>query len=482
MLPRLMNGTALSRLTSRFSKDEDGNIALLFAFCLTMITAVIGASVDYRMLATAEARSQQIGDSIALSAAVYVRNQNGVPGDLEDGGIPEGRHTAAELGYEYSPFVWGGDEGVNIDVTYDDDNRQAIVDVSGVMDLTFSKVLLKESGFKFNTRSVVSYEDVQINDAASIVLVLDNSGSMNWDDRPHTPGPNGTTNPPQDAVKRIDALKDNVVDFMAYLEPLVGDQSDDKDKLVRTGMLAYNSATITSRTQELDWRFLDENTHIEPMVALGGTNSAPPMDKAREWMLEPKNGKTEDQVHLEKNGKTPLKFVIFMTDGVNDGDPQWYPEPKTNFWRSRTCKWTYYGCSWSWRYETSGVQPASGWQWKGTHWEYHYTWEEGRLQKPNDRATLADCDALKRGGVTVYTIGFALEPGTYEWNGWYNLDGQGAKNRGPQSEEAAESTYGFLQNCASEQSFFVAANADELTRAFDTIGQDIVQQTIRIKS
>ncbi len=482
-MPDKFNGTALSR----FGREENGNIAMMFAFCITMCVGIAGAAVDFGVLSSAESRSQQIGDAVALSAAVYVRNKSGNPEDREDGGIPPGRHTAASLGYDFTSLVKGGADEVFIDIEYDQTNSEAVVSVSGKTETTLWRALGKDE-LDFRTVSVVSFEDVQVNDAASIVLVLDNSGSMNFDDRPYTVNSSGNRVEPVDAVRRIDALESTVMDFINYISPLVGDQSNDKNKMVRTGMLAYNSDTITERTVPMGWRFPTES-QVTAMEAQGGTNSAPPLDTAREWMLGTDSPTTgEDYHHNQMNGRTPLKFVIFMTDGINSGDEEWFDQEDTGEWRQLECRRSgnyVFTDNCRYWYETQETQPTSyqgdysygGRQYRG------YEWTEGQWEIPANHHSLADCKSLKDAGVRVYTIGFALEEGLYEWNGTYwNQEEQAFTQRGIQTSEKRSQAYSFLTACASEGKFRVASDADSLQEAFNSIGQDIVEETIRLKS
>ena len=210
------------------------------------------------------------------------------------------------------------------------------------------------------------------------------------------------------------------------------------------------------------------------MVASGGTNSTPPLKKSLEWM----NG--EDAVHMSKNGKKPLKFVVLMTDGNNEDDgAAWQEEAGTGIWRRTRC-YNYgdeNGDNWHcWRQESKSKNKPDGDEGytdggKG----YNFEWKEGRIAYPFDEQSLAECKALKDKGVKVYTIGFALEPGYY-----YDERSDGAKYV---SSSTSERAYSFLRKCASSPATFIAAeDTDDLIAAFDTIGQQIVADVVRIKN
>ncbi len=443
----------------RFKKDEDGQMALMMSVSAVAVISAAGAAMDYTTLSNADSKAQSIADSVALNAAIYVKNHDAPPTSKEQG--PYGSYTASELGYDVSGWVKNGASGVSVNVVYDDTKKEARVTVEGKTLPTFAQVMGHDE-LDFKATSTVKYYDIELKDPASIVLVLDNSGSMAWDDKPIEWNSNGTYYTPSDAIPRIDALEDSVIDFMTDLNNLVGDQTTvaQGERVLRTGMLAYNSDTISARTVSMKWGTLS-NSNITSMSADGGTNSAPPMDTARQWMA------LEDTVHQAEHGKSPLKFAIFMTDGVNTaGDTEWRADDTTGYWRKwlcgrRGCKYYHY----SEQYNPNYNFAANG-------------YEEGEYKLLSNEQTLADCEALQDNGVKVYTIGFALEEGWYEANytNWW-----GDMQYEYISSDTSQQAYAFLQGCASSaQEFIAAENAGSLTAAFQTIGNDIVNEIIRI--
>ena len=91
----------------------------------------------------------------------------------------------------------------------------------------------------------------------------------------------------------------------------------------------------------------------------------------------------------------------------------------------------------------------------------------------------------------IFTIGFALQDGTYYTNDWDGgaTDGRGNRDKsrflsanydyiGP---EVAEQANALLQGCASRDTDFVLAdNAEDLDRAFKEIGVKIEKEIIRV--
>lgn len=465
-------------LLNRFRKDEGGNVAIMFGVSAIAMIGCMGAAMDFSTLSNAEARSQSIADQTALAAAIFVKTNGREPippqpvGEGETPQPEEGYldssykvYNAAELGHEFKGWVEGGAENVEVTIDYDGARKEAIVKVKGRTVPTFMQVLGKQN-MAFEAVATAKYEDYEFYDPASVLMVLDNSGSMAFDDKPKVRqfGNSGSWVDQEGAQPRIDALEAHASAFMTSLQNLVGNQSANKDKVLRTGMLAYNENTIGARTVNMGWQTAQTQNSIDNMVALGGTNSAPPMNLSRIWMSG------EKQEHNDIHGKDPLKFLVFMTDGLNsDQTIQWLPEEGTGQWRGYVRKCYYW---WCW-YERDTVESEDE-----PNLPNSYGWEEGRYDSNANIMTNADCTAMKNDGVKIYTIGFALAEGLYDTNEYF----------GYPYNETIDSTvrdkaYSFLARCASEPSTFLTAeNAEQLEQAFKRIGNDIQTEIIRLSN
>jgi hypothetical protein len=448
----------------RFAKSENGNIAIMTAFGMLVTLGVAGAAVDFSMVSSSSSRSQNIADVVALNAASFVRMNNEIPTAGSAEGVAPGDYKASDFGFDYQGWVYGGADSVNVNVAYNVAAREAIVTVSGKTVSMFSQIIGKNN-LDFSSESVVNFETIELKDVASVALVLDNSGSMAWDDKAYT---NNGAQPPTNATQRLTALENSVINFMDYLSPLVGNQSETGERILRTGMLAYNTSTIVGRTKLMDWRLLS-NSNINTMSASGGTNPTDSMAIAASWMIG------EPAIHQAENGKTPLRYVVLMTDGVNNNNnSSWIDQSDTDQWRRSRCQYNWGWSCW-YEYEGANSKPSDYVGYWNNGYRYDYDWEEGRWTRPDDEATLAHCETLKNGGVTVYTIGFGLQPGKYDTNSGNNTTYIDA--------DTTDQAYEFLAQCATDASTFITANnADELQGAFDTIGADIVAEVIRIKS
>jgi len=325
----------------------------------------------------------------------------------------------------------------------------------------------QELGFKAG--ATAKYKDVDSKDPASIVFVLDNSGSMSFDDLPVAAG---EWEGPDEAVRRIDALKDVMTSFNDKLIALGAndDHSTPEGRFLRTGMLPYNENIISNRVVNMHWGTLDQGNNIDNMWPNGSTNSSPPMTEAWTWL------QNEQSIHTSNSGKSPLRVVIFMTDGKNTiGNNIWVEEEDTNHWRR---PYTRTRCNW-WRcwqftdheyYPTDGPSPIPIEEPDGDGWT------EGKIYFSSNYETQTKCQEMHAAGVKVYTIGFALEAGTYETN-WNDPE---YVNVTPDTKQKATA---LLSACASEgDNFILAEDAASLEAAFERIGNDIIEELIRLSN
>ena len=497
---------------------------------LVLLTAM-GAALDYSLLTNAKARAQSVADTTALAAAIYVRDNEVVPTNRQQGLI--GDYTAGELGYKFRDWVIEGSEGVNINVAYDLDKREAVVTATGKTRPMLMQILGYDE-LDFSSQTVVKFEQKQPLDPASIVLIMDNSGSMEFDDKPLVNG-----NAPLDATVRMDGLIASAKAFMTNLDETVGPQdgSTSGPRVLRTGMMAFDSAIIPARTVEMEWGTewaTGPEDKLELMEPLRATNSAPPLEEAFKWLTGTGSNR-EPAIHKAENPQAnPLKYVILMTDGKNTiGDPVWVPRAGTQTWRAfvtseptterrvvnrfvpnGNCAWQgtypygyyYYHGSWGFtrRYYTNR-RVVCDVTTEGTTTEEirHQTnepnepgnWEEGEYDISSNIETRKQCDDLHAAGVEVFAIGFALVPGQFETNAWANRTG-GFTPYPPNETIAPHDAYsyeesvkdtniakGLLQYCASkDENFITADDTSALQAAFQRIGNTIVKEIIRIDS
>jgi len=440
----------------RLKRDESGAAALTWALCLTVIISAMGAAMDFAILSNADERSQSIADTTALAAAIYVKNHGQPP--QGDGELTHGTHLASALGYEYKSFVVNGADGVNINISYDDNAKEVTTTVSGKT----TPLLVQILGFselKFKAQSVVSYMNIEEKFPASIALVLDNSGSMAWDDKlADSPYQNGSAwfgDSPAGAIPRISGLKTTINTFTSELSARLGSETDGGRRTVRMGMIPYNSGIIATGQHNMDWGYIPTSKEND-MTAAGATNSNPPMAQASTWLSQEDAFHTAEATAHNEFDKPALKFVIFMTDGQNTAGNYEVVPGNTGYW--------YGTINGRWYYSTG---PYSN-------------FVEGTLELDTDRVTIERCQSMKDDGVHIFTVGYSLTVGAYNDN---NHSGSGEDRAQYVTQGMSSTAYSLLRSCASKpENFIKAENSDKLEAAFDEIQNAIVEELIRLKS
>ncbi len=410
--------------------------------------------MDFSTLSNAEARGQAIADQTALNAAIFMKDNDRKP-EAGDNGYTEGYHTAEDLGYEFKGWVKGGSSGVGVNVVYDDNAKEARVTVNGNTVPTFMQIFGKQQ-LDFRAESVVSYLQIDEKHPASIALVLDNSGSMAWDDK--IANNNGSSS--SGAIPRITGLETSVNTFTAELSSRLGTEDDTGLKTIRMGMLPYSSNIVSDNRVNMKWGYLTPN-EVNAMTPSGSTNSNPPMAQAKSWMDVENTFHQNEATRAGEDYREPLKFIVFMSDGQNTLGAYEFEADDTApvLWKQN-----YYG-GWSGSWASSYPNGRSG-----------YT--RGHLRRNTDRLTIESCTELKSKGAKIFTIGYALDVGKYHAN----------YNNQPYTTETVNlwnqtNAYNLLLSCASkEENFTIAGDTTELEAAFDEIQNAIVKELIRIKS
>lgn len=447
----MLNFAKGRRLLRRLQRNQDGNITVTFAISSFAVIGCMGAAMNFSAMSNAQARSQTIADQTALSAAIYM-SYNDQPPTESDAGYAPGVHSAKSLGYEYKGWVDGGAENVKVNIVYDDVAKEAHVTVSGKNKPTFVKIF-GDQDLMFSASSSVAYEQKTVKNPVSVLFVLDHSFSMNRDDRPdNAPG----------AQSRINGLKQSLTNFRQTLSEVEEGRTEEDPKVIRTGIVGFNR-TVSSSRVDPHWGIYSEDIIENMHYALDDrTNSSVAMNRALEWLED------EEAAHvLENSEATPKNYVIFMTDGANTERQQSCVNiefPAHRHWKNRRNNNVTHNPIqaarntnvWIRENVSEGIECVRNSQW--------------------DAPTQTACNAMKDTPNTeVFTIGYALQPGSY-----YR---QGRPNAGYSDVNIEESAraYHLLRNCASSENHFLEAeNSDVLNLALSNIGNTIVQSTIRI--
>ncbi len=450
-------------------------MAVLWATSLSAVVLAAGSAYDYSKVTTARVQSVATADMLALSAAVYIRDHDGeTPNTNKEGFKHNQRYYLEDIGIDITPYAdrkakFRGKKGRNKDlekpnfrIKYDHpetgmvsafvygQTRPAFMGIVGIDNVDFS------------ASSTVSYETQDLKDPASIGLVLDNSGSMAWDDGTGTIRMTGL----KTTVKGFMVQMDDVID-MATAEDNPGQgqaNATNQNKYLRTNMITY---AVKNKNNGQSYQDIDEerfkwstisDSKIDAMVADGGTNSSGAMALMNYRM------KDEPDTHEKKNGGNPLKYVLFMTDGVNN-------VTSNSNCRAAQGHWHYLHWN-SWTLSHEDKSNSNGWYrvWAREYDEWGQYWSEQTICdeiSSYDAATISSCGELKEQGSKIYSIGYALTINATdsEWK---------------RAEVARANA--LLLGCATGPEYFKdAQNANSLNLAFESIGEDIVEDSIRIR-
>jgi uncharacterized protein YegL len=253
-------------------------------------------------------QAQLVADVIGLNASVYVKNNGGPPTKKEEGFLHDRWYNANEMDLSFGDGV-KNDNKTRFKISYDNAAEEAVV----IVESSVVPVFMQAFGYpsiEFTTLSTVKYAKKAYSNPASIFLVIDNSGSMAFDD---TPMDYYDAPQPAAAKSRISGLKTELQSFSDHLSKVIVPNPDEPDKkYLRMGMTAFNSDIINARTVSPFWGTIS-NSDINRLDADGGTVPTQALAKVQSWM----NG--EDNKHDNMNGNAePLKYVVMMADGANN--------------------------------------------------------------------------------------------------------------------------------------------------------------------
>ncbi|MEE9273448.1 MAG: pilus assembly protein TadG-related protein [Robiginitomaculum sp.] len=418
-----------------YCKDTRGNFAIMASVSIVTLLMAVGAAIDYSQLSKAKLQAQHAADNMALAASVAVDTKNRTK-------YVEGK------AYDFSTISGGTDDltgtikgSVEYDLLNKDGGfRMARATVKGNYTPAFASIL-GINNIKFSAVSDAAYA-AKDGKPASIFFITDSSGSMASHDRK--------------GVSKIESLKTSLNHFMGILKKI---PQNNGEYIFRTALFPYNSDVIKAHSVNPKWNGLTKH-EIKKLVPEGRTKSTAALRKAKIEFAR------EDKIHEEKNGQnTPLKILIFMSDGANNGADESDTCKITKVWeRSRREFWMkkqdssrkYYNEKSWFNEQTVTHYPASS----VDRYENELVcgrWPDEPFHSPVNKASLKQCDAMKKAGVRIYTIAYNIEPMERKI-----------------SEE-------FLQSCSSGEGFYkYAVSGADLTTAFEEIGKTIVNQVVRI--
>lgn len=298
----------LRRTVSKYCNNIDASMAVMFAILAPFLVLVVGVTFDNSQLNNSKSQAQLMADILGLNASIYVKNNDAPPSNSDEGYLNNVWYNANDLDLSFGRGV-SDENSTRFKVIYDDVAEEARVIVESII----KPIFMGSFGYsevKFTTLSTVKYAQKDHANPASIFLVIDNSGSMAFDDIPKT---SYNAFSPDDAKARLDGLKVELNEFMEQLSSvIVPDPKDPSRKFLRMGMTVYNSDIIAAKTIKPRWGTISK-AEIDAMVADGGTVPTNALAKLQGWMT------AESNQHKQVNGsEDPLRYVVFMADGANN--------------------------------------------------------------------------------------------------------------------------------------------------------------------
>jgi Flp pilus assembly protein TadG len=318
-------------ILSRLLKDRLGNFAMVTAVTIPVILAAGGVAIDMTKMVLAKAELQDASDAAALAAASAMANDKKT--------AAEAKKIAAELFAlqmsSTSGIVKEGDTTLVDDPPVIDiketpiqnNGKSYTVDIATSYSVKFSVFtrLLGHSTIKLAAASTAeSVSATESKNAFSMFLVLDRSGSMSFItteiESQTTPCQNFTSSNWSNTPERLGKSKPCYIPKINALKTAVKalaqqiDKADPSSEYVRMGAASYNDAML-SPISALAWGTKDLVKFVDaiPRVPTGGTDSSGAFAEAVKKL---KDG-SEITAHQTKNGRTPNRYIIFMTDGEN---------------------------------------------------------------------------------------------------------------------------------------------------------------------
>ena len=319
-------GGGLKKLRN-FSRSRAGNLTILGALAMPVGLVSVGMALDLASMIATKSKLQAAADAGAVAAAAALVNDDATEDEAKElaksfirGQLSNELLAIEDPNAESGQSTYDFDQCTDVTVTPTTGYGNSItydvtVNTCLEMQLTALNVLLGHSSETVDVSSSAQSTTATQN-AMSMYLVLDRSGSMGWD----TDTVTGTQTvwvkcgykrycqeEQTTYLSKIDALKNAAGELLDVIN------SADPDGLyARLAAVSYNSAMQTP--QDFSWGTSAVTTYVNNLTATGGTDSSYAVKEAYMSLHD----STEDTAHAAKNGQTPDKYIVFMTDGDNN--------------------------------------------------------------------------------------------------------------------------------------------------------------------
>nr|CAD6408297.1 VWA domain-containing protein [Rhizobium sp. Q54] len=319
---------------SRLVKDRSGNFGMMTAILLPVLIGAGGLALDVTNMLISKAELQDAADSAALAASTAL-----AAGEAANEAAAEELARQFFLGQasntmgEEAATALAGALDIDIKTTTTGNGKSFEVQVGSTYDLALSPLMgVLGYGTMNIATSGTSTSGTSVEQTAlSMALVLDQSGSMNWDTTTVASKTCAKTKKNGKCkewdityVKKITALKTAAAALFDAL-----DSADPDGKLTRTGAISYTHEVKGQTSPLMAWGTSAARTYVSglPGNPAGGTDASGAMVIADEGVKKLADGSdTETTEHLTKNNTKVNRFIILMTDGEMTGNSDSWKE------------------------------------------------------------------------------------------------------------------------------------------------------------
>lgn len=290
---------ALKRTITRFAHDRKGNFAIMFGLVAMPLVLASTMMIDYANMTRIQSQTMFAADAAIMAAA----SNAGKTVDL--GNLSNTNDIAAlsaQLGEEFDNFFIAN---------LPDDLKKYVVKATtsysegehkfkAKIDFRYDIALMSRAapnGFQFSRETEVDV-DLEQKASLSLMLVLDDSGSMGW-------------------YGRKPALQSAIYAMMDDIN-----LTDPDSEFVRTGAISY--AYGYRADTALSWNEQQvKNFAQNQLVASGGTRADDSVKRAATALGDGSPTSAEYLNHMDRSGKPPRRIMVVMSDGVI-AQPGWF--------------------------------------------------------------------------------------------------------------------------------------------------------------
>lgn len=103
----------VSQTLNKYSKNNSGSFTVFWALTLSTILMLVGAANDMNAATTAKAKAQSFADTIALTAAINVKANDGLPQSDQEGFVHNKTYNLTDIGFNIDLYVKADSMGAN---------------------------------------------------------------------------------------------------------------------------------------------------------------------------------------------------------------------------------------------------------------------------------------------------------------------------------------------------------------------------------